>query len=284
MRNLSIILALVAWSTTSYCQALHISSLSCRRATTPTRLHAYDESKRKFLLATTSSAAAFAVSTLFFPPSDALASDEGSSLGDGLTASLYNPDGSLKEGVGSEAKLRPVEVSLDASDSFAINIDGANIGNTQKGSSVTLSYQLPEKWDADNEKNGIFTVYRVEGEVQPSILEKATRIGVAKALGVTDDLKDLKALQSADLISGRTRVRDGIKYYEFDMAVAPDSCEQSADDLRLGFCPYDTIYLLSATVVDNRLYVFAIDSNKKQWKRSNSDLKFVRSTFSVSSS
>lgn len=168
----------------------------------------------------------------------------------------FNPDGSLKDASSvSGAKFRPIEKSFEGS---------------------SAQYEVPEKWGGSNSE-GKVTVYRVQGEVQPDRLEKATRTGVGKAL-------DFKALEPADLISGRTQIRDGKKYYEFDMAVAPASCDQTEDDLRLGFCSYDTIYLLSATVFDKNLYVLAIESDKQQWKRSNSDLKLVRSSFAVSSS
>jgi len=103
-------------------------------------------------------------------------------------------------------------------------------------------------------------------------------VGVAKSLGV---IESLKPLESADLISGRTRSKGDIKYYEFDMAVQPPSCDKSKDDLGLGFCAYENIYLLSCAVVDDHLYVLCIESDKDQWKRANSDLKLVRSSFQI---
>jgi hypothetical protein len=95
---------------------------------------------------------------------------------------------------------------------------------------------------------------------------------------VTDDLK---VLQGADLISGRTRSQGGIKYYDFDMAVAPKTCGDSKENLGLGFCPFDSIYLLSAAVLDDGLYVLALECDKAEWKVANSDLKLVRSSFTV---
>ena len=103
-------------------------------------------------------------------------------------------------------------------------------------------------------------------------------MGIGKALRVTDDLADIR---NADLIGGRTSVRNEQKFFEFDMAVAPATCESSKEDLGLGFCPYDTIYLLSATILGDRLYVFALQSDKSEWKRANSDLRRLRSSFSV---
>jgi len=215
---------------------------------------------------------------------------------DDLTSTLFNPDGSLKEGVAREAKFRTVEISWDESDTLAVNVDGVNAAGTQQGGSVKINYKVPEKWATGSGPDEIYfdrsegvnaracshiTVYRARGEVPMERIDKATRIGIAKALDVIDDLK---ALESADLVGGRTETRGDNKYYEFDMAVAPASCDKSKDDLGLGFCSYDTIYLLSATVVNSHLYVLAIESDKSEWKRANSDLKLVRSSFSVRAS
>merc|ERR1712154_307837 len=96
-----------------------------------------------------------------------------------------------------------------------------------------------------------------------------------------DVTKDLEVLRSADLVGARRTKKAGETFYEFDMAVAPATCRASTDDLGLGFCPYDTIYLLSATVLSDRLYVMVVESTKSEWKQSNSDLKQVRSSFNV---
>ena len=53
----------------------------------------------------------------------------------------------------------------------------------------------------------------------------------------------------------------------------------TSENLGLGFCPFDTIYLLSAAVLDDSLYVMSIQCNKDEWKVANSDLKRVRSSF-----
>jgi len=154
-------------------------------------------------------------------------------------------------------------------------------------------YQIPEKWDqtdgyydkstSDRAKTcERIMVYRAPGKVSPERLAKATTIGLAEALYVPDDLKILKG---ADLISGRTRTQtssDGsidIKFYDFDLAVAPKTCSDSAENLGLGFCPFDAIYLLSAAVLDDALYVIALQCDKKEWKVANADLKRVRSSF-----
>lgn len=209
-----------------------------------------------------------------------------------LTTQLFNPDGSLKGEI-EAAKTRDVQIGWEdessASDKYAINIDGTNREGTQPGSKVKISYQVPEKWE--QRSDGYIdistpdrvkacekiTVYRAPGKVTPERLAKATTIGLAEALYVTDDLK---VLQGADLVSGRTRKQGDIKFYDFDLAVAPKTCGDSKDNLGLGFCPFDSIYLLSAAVVNDQLYVMAVESDKAEWKVANADLKRVRSSFS----
>lgn len=70
-------------------------------------------------------------------------------------------------------------------------------------------------------------------------------------------------------------------FYDFDMASAPKECEMSPENLGLGFCPFNSIYLISAVVVDDALYVLAAACDKSEWKVANADLKRVRSSFSV---
>jgi hypothetical protein len=161
---------------------------------------------------------------------------------DPLAASLYNPDGSVKDSIEQEAKFRTVGLSWDPSDERLLSLDGVNSGSTPKGSKVKLTYELPEKWATGTGEDGLYfdkspgvnaraleriTVYQAPGTVPIDQLEKATKIGVAKALQVTDDIK---GAGSADLVGGRTAIRNGQKYFEFDMGVAPASCDASSKD------------------------------------------------------
>ena len=209
------------------------------------------------------------------------AEDEGD-----LTSQMFNPDGSLKEGIESEAKFRTVNFSIDPAAERVVCVDGSS----PKEGGIKISYELPLKWEAgDNlyfdRSEGVnakacnrITVYQAPGKVPISQLEKATRIGIANALDITDDLSEIK---QADLIGGRSTNEDGQKYFQFDMGVAPKTCSDSPVNLGLGFCPFESLYLLSGTVVDDRLYVFALQCNKDEWKRANADLRRVRNTFSV---
>ena len=229
---------------------------------------------------------AFAATTAILLPLPALAeSDQGD-----LTSQMFNADGSLKEGIESEAKFRAVNLSIDSTGDRVVCTDGTSL--SCKEGAVRLSYSLPLKWEAgDNlyfdRSEGVnakacnrILVYQAPGKVPASQLEKAARIGIAKALDVMDDLAEI---ETADLIGGRTVNVNGQKYFQFDMGVAPKTCEDSPENLGLGFCPFESLYLLSGTVLDDKLYVFALQCSKDQWKRANADLRIVRNTFSVQS-
>ena len=211
-----------------------------------------------------------------------------------LTEEMFNADGSLKEGYESDVKFRDVSFVWDQSDAFAMNTDGINAQDTPKGSQYTLSYQYPMRWSDGNDGDPIYfdrteginrkatkgiTIYQASGKATSDRVEKATSIGVAKAFDVP---KELSRLYKADIISGRTVEKGDQKYYEFDMAAAPDTCGNSKENLGLGFCPYDDLFLVSATIVNDRLYCMVVECDStKIWKLESKELKRIRSTFSI---
>jgi hypothetical protein len=228
---------------------------------------------------------------------------------DDLTSQLFNEDGSLKEGSSNgmtakeiEAKERSVNMSFPSAsdDSQAIvSVDGKETGS---GVGIKATYNLPEKWTSDyldtmltlrDKACDRITVYQVPGTFTDfNTLEKATTIGVAKALGFSSVASGVlpKSLPGADIVTGRKvskaassneDEKDKRKYYEFDMALAPDKCGSSAENLGLGFCPYESIVLLSATIIDGKMMVCGITCTKDEWKTSNADLKRVRNSFFV---
>ena len=100
-------------------------------------------------------------------------------------------------------------------------------------------------------------------------------------------------------------------YSDFDLAVAPTTCSGGEnEDLRLGFCPYDRIFLISATTMDDvpvtltsesttsdlsniraddddakrrpsYLSILIVESTRSEWQRANADLRRVRGSFIV---
>lgn len=233
-----------------------------------------------------------------------------------LTSRLFNPDGSLKDpNTVTEAQERLVSLSFPkttASDAFTVSTDGSQPNNAEGG--LKVSYKTPTKWnndqtsqlplyyDSSEGKNGKacnrITVYSVTApKLDMSVLEKASKVGIAKSLFM-DKLPNKyfdQGVLKADLISGRTTrkpIQDGDVideqiYYEFDLAFAPLECpaygEGNKENLGLGFCPYDSIYLVSATVLESEgtMLVGVVECNKDEWKIANSDLKRVRSSFAV---
>lgn len=216
--------------------------------------------------------------------------------------------------------------SLDASSSFSSSVITLSYNLPAKWSAdyidtsvtTTTSSSSSAAPKSNNSKRcQRIVVYQVPGPVSADRLAQATRMGVAEALefpAVLDNDSDTNdnagntgsALAAADIIGGRSfkiPVATGNDskqqqvYYEFDLAVAPKTCSgQDADDLRLGFCPYERIILLSATLVPLQpaenseqqqpppqysLYVCSVEATKDQWKQSNAELRRIRSSFRV---
>ena len=227
-----------------------------------------------------------------------------------------------------KALTLPFSIPTSPNGDIAIATDGVLSSSSANdaaaaGTNLKATYKLPLKWnqdaasqlplyyDSSEGKNGRscnrITVYSVSSpnKLDMSTLEKASRVGVAKSLFM-DQIPNKyfdQGVLKADLISGRT-VRKPIKsleeegeideqvYYEFDLAFAPLECpdftQGNKENLGLGFCPYDNIYLVSATVVKNSekdnngtLMCCVVECNKDEWKIANSDLKRVRSSFVV---
>lgn len=245
-------------------------------------------------------------------------SDEG---GD-MTTKLFNPDGSLRDPNSvKQAEERTISINFPSSSNVGDIVVNTSTDGTQPSSEsagLKSSYKIPTKWNNDQSsqlplyydssegKNGKscnrITIYSIAApKLDMSTLEKATKVGVAKSLFM-DQLPNKyfdQGVLKADLISGRT-TRKPIKsadvsgegaydeqvYYEFDLAFAPLECPTFTDgnkeNLGLGFCPYDNIFLVSATVLDEGIMmVCVVECNKDEWKMANSDLRRVRSSFDV---
>jgi len=148
---------------------------------------------------------------------------------DDLTTKLFNPDGSLKSdaGISETSAFVPVTRSTD---------DG-----------IQLFYKIPSKISLEgyiDSSNGLKSLDSVSVKATGGTkrdLEKAATVGIGKALRL-----DASNLDKADLVSGRKRLvqdeGEGVLYYDFDLAVAPETCAGGTkEDLGLGFCPYENI-------------------------------------------
>lgn len=231
---------------------------------------------------------------------------------DDLTSQMFNEDGSLKDGVidGNKAEAKDITVTVPfpaptEATSAIISVDGKGIKNSiEETMKISASYQIPDKWTSAPDYLDTLlsvrekaceriSVFQVPGVYKDySVLDKATSIGIAKVFNFKsiEDGVFPKTLASADIVSGR-KVQKPLsrgddddkmrKYYEFDLAVAPDKCGNSEENLGLGFCPYDTIVLLSATIIEGKMMVCGVTCTKNEWKRSNADIKRLRNSFFV---
>jgi hypothetical protein len=278
-----------------------------------TQIPINQHSRRDFLLLTSAAASIFTKCTSANAEETDFVYQRTSEEGGDLTSKLFNPDGSLRDpNTVTEAQERLVNLSFSKSaDVFTVSTDGSQ--PTVEGG-LKVSYKVPTKWNSDPSpqlplyydssegKNGKacnrITVYSISApKLDMSVLVKASKVGVAKSLFM-DKLPNKyfdQGVLKADLISGRTArkpIKDGDVideqvYYEFDLAFAPLECpkyeEGNKENLGLGFCPYDSIFLVSATVLENEgtMVVSVVECNKDEWKIANSDLRRVRSSFEV---
>eukprot|EP00521_Asterionellopsis_glacialis_P011146 CAMPEP_0195290020 /NCGR_PEP_ID=MMETSP0707-20130614/6053_1 /TAXON_ID=33640 /ORGANISM="Asterionellopsis glacialis, Strain CCMP134" /LENGTH=262 /DNA_ID=CAMNT_0040350087 /DNA_START=134 /DNA_END=919 /DNA_ORIENTATION=+ len=161
--------------------------------------------------------------------------------------------------------------------SFPIAINGQT--NT-KGSTIQLSYQIPEAWDINgNNKNNYnrITIYQKTGTASVSRLEKALELGIPRALDIGDRIGyGLKQnLKNANLVSSNqyavtlTAGADGQPqkeqtYFQYHlMTPAAATTTSSNDDSTTS--DDTTHYLFSTTIMNDRLYVFILQCNELQW-------------------
>jgi hypothetical protein len=209
--------------------------------------------------------------------------------------------------------------------------------NVATTTATSIQYNLPQKWDNNyidsTTKERACThisVYQIPYKVTKdtkinnddnnrkkvlrSSRQSISNIQLSDIVNILpNDSTIYQSLRDGDLISGNVRqnkIKDDdddttIKsYYEYDVAIAPKTCSGTEnEDLRLGFCPYESIYLLSAyinhdapktttTTTDNNnnidnpsenafLTILIIESTRSEWKRANADLRRIRSSFNV---
>jgi len=187
-----------------------------------------------------------------------------------LTQKLYNPDGSLKDDQNNK-------VTYDS-----ISIDLYN--------QLSGTYSIPSPWTKDNTYTDTTTNTKVCNAI--SIFPTPTKANLKKAatVGVAKELQLDKSFIKSDLVSAKKRyivlnsndVQEELEVYDFDLAVAPSTCNENAkENLGLGFCPYEDIVLVSAINYNENTYVFQLECNREQWMKFNADLKDVRRSFTL---
>jgi hypothetical protein len=162
---------------------------------------------------------------------------------------LYNPDGSLRENVSSEAKELKVSISwniddedgrvvMDSGTPCVVNM-GKQVATKLSSGIIPIQYKLPEKWNSNTDGLSIDSsegmnlpaaehiyVYQAPGIVSSKELANAGTLGIVNTLRA---ITALQRMQKADVIGGRTRREESTQqlYYEFDLAVAPKTCDEA---------------------------------------------------------
>jgi len=261
--------------------------------------------RRKLLMTSASAVAALVLSSSSSSSNAAMVNNN-----ENLTAQYYNADGSLKEESYTVLKEKVVSSTWDIQDEGVVQVDGILLGSSvvadedkkSGAATTTVSYQIPGKWISTSTDQYVdpseglnakaadhIYVYQAPGIFTKKQLENASMKGVGKTLKV---MKSLDKIRNADLVSGKKNndKLEGGLYYEFDLAWAPSKCDDdnnaslTSNNLGLGFCPYESVYLMSATLTDEgRLYVMTIEANQKEWKQANAELKRIRNSFVVQS-
>jgi len=87
-------------------------------------------------------------------------------------------------------------------------------------------------------------------------------------------------LYAADVVGLKKETRNGMLFYEWDLALSPKECGMQ-QTLVQGVCFPDKVVLLSACVSNGKFYVLQVTSNEQQWKLGSKAIKALRKTFSV---
>merc|ERR1712070_474277 len=106
----------------------------------------------------------------------------------------------------SKVQYRDVSFKWDQSDKILIHKDGIETKGSHSGSQYKISYQYPMRWSDGKEKDTVYfdrsegtnlkaakgiTIYQAPGKVDADRLEKASTLGVAKALKVPEEFSRL---------------------------------------------------------------------------------------------
>jgi len=144
------------------------------------------------------------------------------------------------------------------------------------------SYQVPEGWktgttDAWLDPVGGSQVQSVTLYTADATVADITALGKIEYLPLTK-LPVPKDVTTADMIALVKTERDGVMYYEWDLAISPKVCAQE-QLLIQGLCFPDTVVLLSAAVKNGKLSVMEVRSTEAQWKLGSKAIRSLRKSF-----
>ena len=110
--------------------------------------------------------------------------------------------------------------------------------------------------------------------------------GDVGALGGKIDTFDLKKLglkaprERGDIVSAHVRRENDLVFYDWDLAVAPETCPKS-QQLVVTTCLPDEVALVSAVVKDGTLYVLECAVGPREWRNFAKALRTMRNSFQV---
>ena len=108
-------------------------------------------------------------------------------------------------------------------------------------------------------------------------LNSVHELGKIEMLDVTRALGLDPALARADMVAAAVRSAGGLEYYEYDLALSPERC----DNTMATACLPSKVALVSCVVAGGVLHVFEVDASLEQWRRAGVALRNMRSSFSV---
>ena len=111
----------------------------------------------------------------------------------------------------------------------------------------------------------------------PSDYGSIVDIGRPENLSPVKSLGLEAELVRADMVAAAVRKRDGVVYYDYDLALLAQKC---VAELATACLP-SKVVLLSAGVRDGALHVLRIDATPEQWRRAGASIKELRSTFEI---
>lgn len=91
------------------------------------------------------------------------------------------------------------------------------------------------------------------------------------------DLGLEKEMRRADMVAAAVRNVDGVRIYEYDLALPALKCGRELATA----CPPERVVLLAAGVTNGQLVVLRVDADPAQWRRSGTALRSLRSTLAL---
>ncbi|KAK3289317.1 hypothetical protein CYMTET_3250 [Cymbomonas tetramitiformis] len=147
------------------------------------------------------------------------------------------------------------------------------------------SYQVPGFWSAEGDsgwKDPVLgrAVDSIEIVAIDTKLNSMTDLGRLENVKVAKSLPVPAELAKADLLGGKKQVVDGVMYYQWDLVTEPATCAPEKQIIQ-GQCLPEFITMLSACVIDGKLYVMTILAAAESFKFSGKSLRALRDSFSV---